>query len=61
MKSSVKVDDWVTMFRELGLSDDQMHRWHRIFESRHPEGHQGFLAWLGLPEEEIERIREQSR
>ena len=54
---SVNVDEWTDMFRFVGLSDEDMHRWHREFEKRHPDGHQGFLEWLGLPEERIVRIR----
>jgi len=34
-----------------------MHRWHEEFERRHPDGHQGFLEWLGLPASEIAGIR----
>lgn len=57
---NVSVDEWTDLFRRIGLSDDDMHRWHREFEGRHPEGHQGFLEWLGLPEERIARIRAES-
>jgi hypothetical protein len=52
---------WVAMFREIGLSDDQMHRWHAAFESRHPEQHREFLEWLRIPSAEVDRIREASR
>ena len=45
------------MFEELGLDESQMHRWHKIFETRHPDAHQGFLEWLGIDREEIARIR----
>ena len=53
----VNVDQWVEMFRAVGLSDDAMHRWHVEFEQRHPEGHQGFLEWLRLSETRITEIR----
>lgn len=53
----VTVDEWTAMFRAIGLDEPAMHRWHVEFESRHPEGHQGFLEWLGLPDDEIDRIR----
>ena len=56
----VTVDQWVEMFRTIGLSDDQMHRWHAEFERRHPEGHEGFLNWLQLPAERVAEIRRQA-
>ena len=59
-QKNVTVDEWTELFREIGLSDEDMHRWHREFERRHPEGHQGFLEWLGLPEERIGRIRSEA-
>ena len=57
MQSNVSKKDWVAMFREVGLTEDQMSQWHRVFETRHPEGHGTFLAWLGLPSDEIADIR----
>lgn len=57
---NVNVDEWTDLFRRIGLSDDDMIRWHREFESRHPNGHQGFLEWLGLPDERIASIRAES-
>lgn len=59
-ENKVNVDEWTDLFRFVGLSDEDMHRWHREFEARHPEGHQGFLEWLGLPEERIAGIRSRS-
>ena len=58
---TVTVKDWIEMFRELGLNEAQMHQWHRLFEIRHPQGHQEFLEWLGLPAQKIEEIRTQSK
>jgi hypothetical protein len=49
------------MFKEIGLDEDTMMKWHRVFETRHPEAHQGFLEWLGLPAGEIQRIRSKSK
>ncbi len=54
-------DCWVEMFREIGLDEPTMHRWHGIFESRWPEAHQSFLEWLEISGSEIERIRQESR
>jgi hypothetical protein len=51
----------IAMFRELGLDQAQMMKWHKLFEARHPADHQSFLEWLGLKSEEIDRIRTQSR
>ena len=57
MQGKVSKDEWVAMFRRIGLTDDDMDRWHREFEKRHPDGHEGFLAWLGLSSDEIADIR----
>ncbi len=48
------------MFRAIGLKESDMHKWHAEFERRHPEGHQGFLEWLSLPEARITEIRRKS-
>ena len=61
MNKQVDVNEWVAMFREIGLDDAQMHKWHKVFEARHPVGHQGFLEWLGLAPEDVARIRSDSR
>ena len=59
--ASFDVNDWVAIFREIGLDEPTMHRWHAIFEGRAPEAHQSFLEWLHVPAQEIERIRTESR
>ena len=61
MQKKISKEDWVVMFREIGMSDDAMMRWHRLFETRHPEGHGDFLAWLGISSDEITRIRSNAR
>jgi hypothetical protein len=61
MNKPITVEDWVAMFREIGLDEAQMEKWHRLFEARHPTDHQKFLEWLGLKPEEISRIRSKSR
>ena len=61
MKNHVNVEDWVALFREIGIDEKQSMRWHTLFEARHPEAHQGFLEWLGIKPEEIARIRAQCR
>lgn len=61
MEKNVSKEAWVAMFQEIGLSEELMMKWHRLFETRHPEGHEGFLEWLGLSEEEIADIRNRCR
>lgn len=60
MQQHVTVEQWVEMFRAIGLGEDEMHKWHAVFEQRFPEGHQEFLKWLGLPEDRIAEIRKKS-
>ena len=50
-------EKWVLLFREIGLDDATMIRWHREFETRYPDGHQSFLEWLGISSDEIKVIR----
>lgn len=48
---------WVAILRATGLDEDGMRRWHEEFERSSPEGHRDFLESLGLPDDEIDRIR----
>lgn len=57
MPKKMTKEDWVAMFRDIGLNDETMMRWHQLFEARHPQSHAEFLAWLGLSTEEIDRVR----
>lgn len=57
MQTQVTKKEWVAMFREAGLDEAAMEKWHRIFESRYPQAHQSFLEWLGLDPAGIEEIR----
>jgi len=52
---------WTDLFREIGLDDATMHRWHATFERRWPAAHKDFLVWLKVPHEDIDRIRDASR
>lgn len=61
MNQQVNVNEWVAMFREIGLDEAKMQQWHSLFEERHPAGHQNFLEWLGLKRNEIDRIRAASK
>jgi DNA-binding transcriptional MerR regulator len=51
-------DRWVEIMRAAGLSDDDMHNWHRQFEKLEPDAHQEFLESLGIEADEIDQIRE---
>ena len=53
----MNVDQWVELFRAIGLKDADMHKWHAEFERRYPEGHQSFLEWLSMPAEKIAEVR----
>lgn len=61
MPKRVNKEDWVAMFRDIGLSDDQMTKWHQLFETRHPESHEEFLVWIGISSDEIAGIRASSK
>ena len=61
MKNKINKEQWIAMFQELGLNETAMHRWHRNFESRHPEAHQSFLEWLGLEAGAVSQVRQNSR
>jgi len=53
-------DKWVSILRSAGFSDDDMHRWHRVFEQTAPDDHQEFLEYLHISADEIKRIRDWS-
>jgi len=57
MKKHVNKEEWVAMYKDIGLTSRKMKQWHQLFESRHPDGHQSFLEWLGIPQKEIDEIR----
>lgn len=61
MSNNVTKDEWVGMFREIGLTEENMMNWHRVFEKRHPEAHEAFLQWLAIPADEIADIRGRSK
>lgn len=61
MGSKMTVKEFAQMFREIGLDEAAMHKWHALFEQRHPDSHKSFLEWLGLDAAQIEQIRARSR
>lgn len=52
---------WVKLLRGTGLSEEDMRRWHVEFERVAPEAHRDFLRSLGIPPEEVRRIRAWAR
>ncbi|MDJ0720617.1 MAG: MerR family transcriptional regulator [Desulfobacterales bacterium] len=54
-------DQWVTLLRASGMSEEDMMQWHIQFEHLYPDDHHAFLAALGIPAGEIEAIRKASR
>lgn len=59
--SQLNVEQWKEMFREIGLTETDMLKWHRLFEAKHPQAHQTFLEWLGIDAATISLIREKSK
>lgn len=54
-------EKWVSIMRSAGFTEEDMHRWHAVFERSAPEEHQEFLEFLHIPADEIRGIREWSR
>jgi len=61
MQHQLTKENWVDMFKQIGLTEDQIKKWHHNFEKSHPEGHKAFLSWLGIPPEKIVEIRGNSK
>ena len=57
----VDVDLWVEMLEAAGMDAKARKRWHVEFERRAPEAHNEFLLSLGIPAEEVPKIRRWSR
>ena len=55
--SMVSKQRWVEIMRAAGFSEQDMLRWHQSFEKMEPDSHQEFLQSLGIPADEIARIR----
>lgn len=52
---------WVAMLRRVGMTEEDMRAWHAGFEADDARGHTRFLRELGLPSDEVRRIRRWSR
>lgn len=61
MKDSLTKDQFVAVLEAAGIDAAQREKFHREFERQQPAAHERFLAWLGLSEGDIARIREHSR
>ena len=61
MQKRIGVEEWKALFRGIGIDEAGMEKWHRSFETKHPEGHRSFLEWLGLSGQDIQTIRNKSR
>jgi hypothetical protein len=59
MKNITK-DQFVALLKEAGVTQAQMKSLHTLFEKRHPEQHETFLANLGISKAEIAEIRKYS-
>ena len=60
MKKLTK-DQFVSILNDAGITEAQKHKLHGLFEARHPEAHEAFLQWLGMPPDSIRAIREKAR
>lgn len=53
----LNINQWVELFKKIGLSEDQMSLWHQLFEKNHPEAHQAFFEWMHVEPEKIKELR----
>jgi DNA-binding transcriptional MerR regulator len=60
-KRKMTKQTWVDVMKAAGFSEADMHRWHRVFEQTAPDGHQEFLKFLNLADDEIGKIRQWSK
>jgi len=48
---------WTDLLAASGFSNSDMQAWHRTFEKKSPAKHHAFLTFLGIEQDEIEKIR----
>ncbi len=58
---SLNKERWVELLESIGMSEEDMWRWHQEFERRMPQAHQDFLESLNISTKEIGQIRRRSR
>ncbi|MBP6864052.1 MAG: hypothetical protein KBC32_02160 [Candidatus Didemnitutus sp.] len=61
MKDHLTKDQFVAVLEAAGIDAARRAALHREFERQQPSAHERFLAWLGIPGDEIARIREHAR
>jgi len=52
---------WIEIMIAAGFSEPDMKKWHQAFERMEPQSHQEFLESLGIPADEIQKIRQWSK
>jgi DNA-binding transcriptional MerR regulator len=52
---------WIEIMAAAGFTEQDMMKWHQTFERMEPQSHQEFLESLGIPPDEIRRIRQASK
>jgi len=52
---------WIEIMVAAGFTEPDMRRWHETFERMEPQSHQEFLESLGIPPDEIQKIRQAAR
>jgi DNA-binding transcriptional MerR regulator len=52
---------WVEIMAAAGFTEQDMMKWHQTFERMEPQSHQEFLESLGIPADEIQKIRHASK
>ena len=60
-KTGMTKEAWIRILRAAGLDDAGLDTWHREFERSAPASHEALLRWLGIPPDEVTRIRTASR
>lgn len=59
-EAALEPETWDALVQSASLDDAAMHRWHVVFERQNPDAHKTFLLSLGIPEEDVARIRRDS-
>ncbi|MDD3045551.1 MAG: hypothetical protein PHF33_08860 [Candidatus Delongbacteria bacterium] len=49
------------LFKECGITEEQMMQFHKLFEAKYPADHKSFLEWLNIPANEVDNIRKMSK
>ena len=60
MNKKTTIREWKQRLQSIGVSEEKMCLWHRLFEQEDPTGHQSFLEWLEIPAETIQKIRQEA-